>query len=473
MRTEKWIRSANSSSKMARCSPVVVLISTCDYWWKEMAVKWSSTTVLAVVALILSSLACSVPSGPAPTEPVPVVEPAAVPTAVPTALPTQVPPAEPPPTQPAPTKPVPTKAAPVEPIAEGATLEIINESGVDIWYIYISPSKSDSWGEDWLGDDIIRAGDTYVITGIPEGVYDVLVEDQDEGLLESWWTVDFAGEMTRNVSAMASLEVTNHSGSPIHYLHISPTDSDVWGDNWLGDVIIEPDMTYTVTGIPLDVYDIQARDGNDEEIETIFSVEVQGVWSWDVVGNTVLPSNAVIRFEDAFVDNRNEWGGTEDEDALYRTPADGEYCMMIYASDWTGWWWQDVPGTGDFVAEVGCRLDSGEGGCGLGVGQDNDNMYWLEVSPYDQYYSLWMPVDDVWGDPLIEWSYSNHIDPSGTNHIQLSRIDGIVSVYVNSVLEGQVASDRLSTGSVMIGGAAYDTGNVEVCLDDLRVWRLE
>ena len=112
--------------------------------------KRNSTSVLAVVALILSSLACSVPSGPAPTEAVPVAEPTAAPTAAPTALPTQVPPTEPPPTQPAPAKPVPTKAAPVEPSAEGATLEIINESAVDIWYVYLSPSKSDSWGEDWL-----------------------------------------------------------------------------------------------------------------------------------------------------------------------------------------------------------------------------------------------------------------------------------------------------------------------------------
>ena len=31
---------------------------------------------------------------------------------------------------------------------EGATLEITNNSGVEIWYVYLSPSKAEDWGEE-------------------------------------------------------------------------------------------------------------------------------------------------------------------------------------------------------------------------------------------------------------------------------------------------------------------------------------
>jgi len=48
-----------------------------------------------------------------------------------------------------------------------------------------------------------------------------------------------------------------------------------------------------------------------------------------------------------------------------------------------------------------------------------------------------------------------------------------VSLYVNAVLVGQVNSDRFPTGRLGIGGSTYDQGNATVCMDTLRVWRLE
>jgi len=432
--------------------------------------RHGSLILLAVVLLVLSSLACSVPGGQTPTETIPLVEPTAAPTAVPTLLPTQVPPTEPPP---APTVPVPTKAAPVEPVAEGATLEIINESDVEIWYVYLSPSKSDSWGEDWLDNDIIRPGESYVITGIPSGVYDVRVEGQDEVVLESWWTVDIVDEMSWTVTGMVTFEITNYTGEAIYYLYISPSDSDVWGEDWLGEYIIEPDMTYTVTGIPFGIYDIQARNQDDETIETLYSADMQGEWYWDVVGRDNLPDNAVLRFEDDFVDNRNDWGGVDNGDVLYRTPANGEFCMLIRTPGLTAWEWYEPFRTDEFIAETSCYYDYSDARCGLGFGPDGDNLYWFEVSAYDQSYALFLLENDEWQDSLIPWTSSNNINPSGENVLSLERVDGMVSVYINGVLQEEVASDRFPTGRLGVGGATYDDGNVEVCLGDLRVWRLE
>jgi len=435
--------------------------------------KRGSPIILAVVILILSSLACSVPGGQTPTEDVSLAEPTAVPTVEPTAVPTQVSPTEPPPTQPAPTEPAPTKPAPEPSVAEGASLEIINESGVDIWYVYISPSKSDSWGDDWLGDDIIRAGDVYLITGIPKGVYDIRVEDRDEVLLEAWWAVDIEGEMTWNVTGMASLEIRNSSDTPIYYLHISPTDSDMWGDDWLGEDIVGIGANYIVSGIPRGIYDIQARDEYDDVIETLYSVDMQGDQYWDVTGRANLPSNAVLRFEDDFDDNRNNWGGVDDGDVWHKTPANGEYCMLIRPPDLTAWEWYEPFRTDEFIAEMSCYHEMSDASCGLGFGPDVDNLYWFEVSAYDQTYALFLLEDGEWQESLIDWTTSYNIDPSGSNVLSLERVNGVVSVYVNGILLDQVSSDRFPTGRLGIGGATYSDGNVEVCLGDLRVWRLE
>jgi len=46
-------------------------------------------------------------------------------------------------------------------------------------------------------------------------------------------------------------------------------------------------------------------------------------------------------------------------------------------------------------------------------------------------------------------------------------------MYVNGVLIAQVEDDRFPEGRVGIGGSTYDEGNATICLDNLRVWRLE
>ena len=42
-------------------------------------------------------------------------------------------------------------------------VSIRNDTGFDIWYVYISPTDSDDWGEDRLGDEVILDGDSFTI----------------------------------------------------------------------------------------------------------------------------------------------------------------------------------------------------------------------------------------------------------------------------------------------------------------------
>ncbi len=138
-------------------------------------IKWWS---LALVTLIIATLACG-GGGRTPT----------------TVPPTSVPPTSAPPT------PQPTQVRPTAtPEEETGFLEIINNSSVDIYYVYISPSDSDEWGEDWLGDDIVPAGERYTITGIPFGTYDLRADDADGNELVTEMGVEIDGEMTWTLS---------------------------------------------------------------------------------------------------------------------------------------------------------------------------------------------------------------------------------------------------------------------------------
>ena len=413
---------------------------------KNLRLVW-----LAVIALILATLACGGGEETTPETP-PTSEPP------PTMMPTNAPRPE-----------TPTEAP------EGASIEITNESGKEVWHVYLSPSETDDWGGDWLGDVIILDGETHTIYGIPEGIYDVLAADEDGEQIEVYWGVELEGDIAWNITGLASLEVTNDTDRTIGYLYIAPRTSDSWGDDWLGDDVIPAGETYTVEGVPPDVYDAKATDPDDEFIEAIYNVTFDGLDDWTVIGKTFLPSNAELRFEDDWTDNRNNWGSdTEGERVYYMRPANGEYCILIKASDQTGVEWYEPFTTDEFVAEVACRIEGADDAtCGLGFGPDVDNVYWLEISPTEQGYVLFLREDGEWKDNLVDWSLSRNIVPDGTNYLRLERVQGVVSLYVNSVLVGQADGKRFPTGRVGIGGSTYDTPNATVCLDNLRVWRLE
>jgi len=361
------------------------------------------------------------------------------------------------------------------PAPQGATLEIINDSGAEVWYVYLSPSKADQWGEDWLGDYVIQDGETYAIEGIPEGLYDIRAEDENQEVIEVWWDVDFEGEMTWTIVGLSSLEVINESDDTIAYLYISPSDSTTWGDDWLGEDVIDVGVSYVVGEIPPDTYDIMATDLDEDSIEVLYNVALSGQKNWTVVGKTILPSNAVLRFEEDFHDNRNNWGlDIESEDVFYRRPANGEYCILIKSDNFTAWEWYEPFRPDEFVAEVACYVDGAEdASCGLGFGPDGDNLYWFEVSAYDQTFALFLLENGAWQDNLVEWTVSRNINPGEANYLSLERVEGVVSLYINSVLVSQVDSDRFPTGRIGLGGSTYSEGQATICLDDLRVWRLE
>lgn len=63
--------------------------------------------------------------------------------------------------------------------ASANTIKLVNQTGWDLYEIYLSPSSQDSWGEDHLGDQILETGDSLTLTDVTNGRWDLLIVDMD------------------------------------------------------------------------------------------------------------------------------------------------------------------------------------------------------------------------------------------------------------------------------------------------------
>ncbi len=65
-----------------------------------------------------------------------------------------------------------------EPTGVGpATVYINNQSAESIYYIHMSPSSQSTWGSDLLGSNVLLPGQSWMLTNISEGYWDVRVVD--------------------------------------------------------------------------------------------------------------------------------------------------------------------------------------------------------------------------------------------------------------------------------------------------------
>ncbi len=51
-----------------------------------------------------------------------------------------------------------------------------NNSDVSVFYLYLSPSSSSSWGPDQLGTEVLSPGETFTLRGVPCGAVDYKLE---------------------------------------------------------------------------------------------------------------------------------------------------------------------------------------------------------------------------------------------------------------------------------------------------------
>ena len=172
---------------------------------------------------------------------------------------------------------------------ETVSLTIVNSSPVDIGYVYLIPSYRDHWGHDLLGDNVIAAGESFTLTGIGRGTYDVKAEDTDHDVVGTWFDAQFYeayGPKTWTVVGgsddTASLTIVNSSRVDIGYVYLAPSYSDQWGDNLLGGHVIAPGESLGLTGIPFSTYDMRAETPDHGGIDVQLEQTLDGPRTWEV-----------------------------------------------------------------------------------------------------------------------------------------------------------------------------------------------
>lgn len=72
------------------------------------------------------------------------------------------------------------------------TLTVENDSSHNVFYLYVSPTTSDTWGSDVLGSSIIEAGTTFTHSVSDcDRSYDLRAETSD-GAHWEWWDVSMS-----------------------------------------------------------------------------------------------------------------------------------------------------------------------------------------------------------------------------------------------------------------------------------------
>ncbi|MDR0313143.1 MAG: serine protease [Treponema sp.] len=177
-----------------------------------------------------------------------------------------------------------------------ASINITNNTGYTVWYVYISPVSSSSWGEDRLrSDQVLRNGQSVTISSLPPSSnnrYDIRLVDSDDDsytkmnvLVRQNQTIEFTfDDFDRAPSASAPeydgplITIVNNTGYEVWYVYISPTTSEYWGQDRLQSNQVLPNGQSVSLSLPhplsvTDRYDIRLKD-LDGDTYTKFNVTV-------------------------------------------------------------------------------------------------------------------------------------------------------------------------------------------------------
>ena len=146
--------------------------------------------------------------------------------------------------------------------AEAETITIVNDSDRTLYEIYVSPSAGTAWGEDLLGDAVLRPAEEIAVPIKAPGRYDVMAIDefqrqyyiaQEE--LADGARVRVAAEQRRDGRALPDtlgygwIRLRNDTGFAVHYVYVSPGYADSWqeGEQVLpSDRVLEPGDEFLV-----------------------------------------------------------------------------------------------------------------------------------------------------------------------------------------------------------------------------------
>lgn len=128
---------------------------------------------------------------------------------------------------------------------------LVNSTGQTIERVYVSPSRSNNWGPDVLGNGVLPAGaSTWVVPGFGDCLLDVRVTYQG-GRSEERRQIN-ACSLSRIVWGAGSgggdpsFQFVNSTGVVVNELYVSLSTDSSWGRDRLGDGTLAPGAGFWV-----------------------------------------------------------------------------------------------------------------------------------------------------------------------------------------------------------------------------------
>ncbi|MCL2064916.1 MAG: serine protease [Candidatus Cloacimonetes bacterium] len=148
-----------------------------------------------------------------------------------------------------------------------SSIHIANRTGYTIFYLYVSPATSTSWGIDRLGTNVLMNGQDFTVSSLdfsPGSLWDIMLIDLDNDTytmngisLTSNQTIEFTFNDIDGINSSANyyssqypegqttqtgstdyITIDNNTGYTIFFVYVSPSSSDSWGTDLLRDDVL-------------------------------------------------------------------------------------------------------------------------------------------------------------------------------------------------------------------------------------------
>lgn len=174
-------------------------------------------------------------------------------------------------------------AAPAQAAPGSFELKIANQSPYDICYVQISTSDQSDWGADWLGaQEKIAAGASKSFS-VPAGTHDVKVMTCDQVVLGTFWNISSDTTVEVGGRGLIPLLVFNESTTEICFVYIASSDTDTWGEDWLGQLeSIPAQQGKRAFFVRPGKYDLLAQDCDGNDLVTEFEVQLSKETTWTI-----------------------------------------------------------------------------------------------------------------------------------------------------------------------------------------------
>jgi hypothetical protein len=137
-------------------------------------------------------------------------------------------------------------------LSEGPEVTVVNQTQETLYELYVSPSAGRAWGQDLLGDGVLRSGESVTVPIKAAGRFDVMAIDEASRQyylageeLTAGRTLRVTAEQRYDGGNLPSatdfgwIRIHNETGFVIHYIYVSPGYASSWEE---GEQVLPEDQ---------------------------------------------------------------------------------------------------------------------------------------------------------------------------------------------------------------------------------------